>query len=68
MPLDIVKLQPNKEAVSALEEMLEMAKTGEIQGFTAISFGGRSAYTHCAGKWSAERALYALASWVKDFI
>jgi 1,4-dihydroxy-2-naphthoyl-CoA synthase len=62
--LSEVRSAPNPKVIGELERLLEEARMGEVQGFTAVVMnpGGQSSSCFC-GDFDADKALWAIECW-----
>ncbi len=61
-----MKRKPNKVVVEALEEMLELAKKGEVVGIILAANKGSSSSYRVAGRYQCDTLVFDLMSLVID--
>ena len=61
-----MKRKPSASTVAALEEMLELAKSGELQGVVLAGNKGSSSVYRVAGRYQSDALVYDLMSLVID--
>jgi hypothetical protein len=63
--MELVKRQVNPEMVKKLSELLEMAKSGELNAVHILydTIGSNDGDSFSTGSWSVPNALYAFECW-----
>lgn len=69
-PVDLkaVAAKPNQVVIDRLEQLLALAKTGELRGFCILTNEHLSVSAMSAGDWDADEAVYAAECWKHRYL